>query len=119
MPRTHRAIHQLVPLIRKQPPPISKFRLSREDNHCTKSTFSKPSNPHPLRLAVLIAGQYLGESADEVILRGHEHHLLPLVRLQSLGWMSESDRDYFLPAIRGGDEILFGTAREAEKRFIV
>lgn len=33
--------------------------------------------------------------------------------------MNESDRDDFLSAIRGGDEILFGSAREVEKRFIV
>jgi len=41
------------------------------------------------------------------------------MRSQSLGWMNESDRDYFLSAIRSGDGISFGTVREAEKWCIV
>ena len=118
MPRTYRAIHHLVSLVRKQHLPVSQFRLSRVDNHPAKGTLRKLSDPHPLSLAVLIAGQDFGESANQVILRWHERHLLRPMCLQGLGWMDESGGDDFLPAVRSGDKILFGTMREAGERCI-
>ena len=119
MSRTQRATNHFVSIVRKQQLPISEFRLSREDNHPAKGTFRKLPNPRPLSFAALIVGQDSGEGADEIILWGHECHLPRPIRLQRLGWMNKSSGDDFLPAVGSGNEILFGTVREAGEGCIV